>query len=109
MRRGDIWIASANDGFGGKPRPIVIIQNTLSIALKNSVIACLLTSETSDNPLLRINLQPNVENGLQKTSDIQTDKIITFKKERLIQKIGFISSQQLETLDESLKFWLGLS
>ena len=44
MKRGEVWTVTAGSGYGGKPRPAVIIQDDRFDAT-DSVTICLLTSE----------------------------------------------------------------
>ena len=95
MRRGELWTASAGQGYVGKPRPVLIIQDDRFDA-SDSITLCPLTITVADIPLLRIPLQPNKTNGLTAPSSIMIDKITTVHRSKLGQRIGKVS-----TIDEA--------
>ena len=66
MRRGDL-VTVAMQGDFGKPRPALVIQADL-FAAHSSVTVLPVTSTIVNAPLLRISIQPDPENGLQKPS-----------------------------------------
>lgn len=108
VKRGEIWTIAGGPGYAGKPRPVVIIQDddfceTLSIAV------CLLTSEPVEAPLLRILVEPSLENGLRAVSRLMVDKLITVPKGRLGQCIGRLADDDLLRLNRSLLVFLGLA
>ena len=108
MQRGEIWIATGNEGFSGKPAPFVIVQRNMSIPLRQSVMVCRVTSSLEDAMLFRLSLNPSAENGLEKPSSISVDKVLTIKKSNLTRQIGRITENELLQLDDLLRFWLGL-
>jgi mRNA interferase MazF len=74
VKRGDIVIA-APPGAYGKPRPVIVLQAD-SFTLASYTVAPF-TSDLQDAPLLRVPVEPDSENGLQKPSQIMIDKIVT--------------------------------
>ena len=81
MKRGD-FVTVALQGDLGKPRPALINQTDAFQNLK-TVTVLPVTGSLVDAPLLRITLQPNEGNGLQKTSQLMVDKTITVQREKL--------------------------
>lgn len=67
MRRGDLVTVSAPGDYG-KPRPAVVIQADLLNRDAQSTIVALMTSHLVDAPLLRLTVEPDVANGLNKPS-----------------------------------------
>ena len=57
----------------------------------------------------RIEVDPSKENGLEKTSYIMTDKIVSVRRESLGQKIGKLEKKHIALMNQSLKDVLGLS
>lgn len=72
MKRGDL-VTIALQGDFGKTRPALIIQSDL-FAEHPSVTILPVTSELRDLPLLRIAVNANELNGLNKPSQIVIDK-----------------------------------
>ena len=109
MHRGDI-VTVISPGDFGKPRPAVIIQgDSLNLAEPNSTIVALITSTLQDAPLLRLTVEPSSENGLKKLSQIQTNRIISIKTDRIGATIGRLSESQLVELNRLLALSIGLA
>ncbi len=108
MKRGNIVRVAAPGDFG-KPRPAVVIQSdALTDAGLGSVIVCLITSQLTEAPLFRLRLPPSPENGLKKTSEIMTDKIVAVARERIDGVIGQLDASALLQLNRTLAFVIGL-
>ena len=105
--RGEVWSVSAG-GYASKPRPAIVVQSD-DIQGVDSTILCLLTSEKNDAVNTRIEVDPSKENGLEKTSYIMTDKIVSVRRESLGQKIGKLEKKHIALMNQSLKDVLGLS
>lgn len=105
--RGEVWSVSAG-GYASKPRPAIVVQSD-DIQGVGSTILCLLTSEKNDAVNTRIEVDPSKENGLEKTSYIMTDKIVSVRRESLGQKIGKLEKKHIALMNQSLKDVLGLS
>ncbi|WP_230871634.1 type II toxin-antitoxin system PemK/MazF family toxin [Mycobacterium canetti] len=108
MRRGEIWTASARQGYAGKPRPVVIVQDDRFDAT-DSVTFCPLTTDTTAIPLLRIPLQPNGTNGLAAPSSIMVDKITTVHRSKLRQRIGKVTTTEMLQIERALLVFLGMT
>ena len=106
--RGDIVLcADKSADFTGKPRPFLIVQKTIYIEAKDSLLVCPI-STTLDETGLRVRLKVDKENCLQQDSDIHTDKVSAIKKQRVKQIIGKVSKQKMLAVSNSLKDWLDL-
>lgn len=109
MRRGDIVTVIAPGDFG-KPRPAVVIQgDALNRAEPGSTIAALVTSTLRDAPLLRLTIQPSPGNGLKHVSQIQTNRIVTLRTERIGSTIGRLDHSELVELNRLLALAIGLA
>jgi len=109
MRRGDI-VAVAAPGDFGKPRPAVIIQgDALNNAGASSTIVALMTSRLRDAPLLRLTIEPEDSNGLERTSQVQTNRIVTIRTEKIGATIGRLNDQQQVELNRLLALAIGLA
>jgi mRNA interferase MazF len=107
MERGDIIICTLTGDYG-KPRPAVVIQSNLFNPTHASITVCPITSHLIDAPLFRLSLIPNSLTGLTLESQIMVDKIISIKSEKITQKIGKLSSDEILKLDDAIKLWLSL-
>lgn len=106
--RGDIVLcADKSADFTGKPRPFLIVQKTIYIEAKDSLLVCPI-STVLDETGLRIRLNANSENGLLQDSDIHTDKVSAIRKLRVKQIIGKASKQEMVAVSASIKDWLDL-
>ena len=74
-----------------------------------SVVVCQLTSELADAPDFRVTIDPRPENGLRVTSQVMADKPVTIRRERIGEKIGGLSNQDMARLGAALAFVLGLA
>ncbi len=108
MRRGELWTAAAGQGYAGKPRPVLIIQDDRFDAT-DSITICPLTTTVADIPLLRIPLQPNTTNGLTTPSSIMIDKISTVHRSKLGQRIGKVSTTEMLQMERGLLVYLGMT
>lgn len=75
MKRGEIWTLQ-DKHYASKARPVVAIQSDKHDSF-DSVILCLFTSYESGDISTRVRIEPSSENGLQKVSYVMTDKIVT--------------------------------
>ena len=105
--RGDI-VTVAIQGDFGKPRPALVIQSDQFVE-HTSVTVLPITSTLVDAPLLRITVQPDTENGLQKISQIMIDKALTIRREKTGQVIGHIGADVLIEVERCLALFLGIA
>jgi mRNA interferase MazF len=108
MIRGEIWTAAAGGDYTGKPRPVVIVQDDAFDAT-DSITVCLITSDQTDIPMLRVALEPTRGNGLTKQSRIMVDKITTVLRSKLRRRIGQLSDRDLARLNGALMTFLGVA
>jgi mRNA interferase MazF len=104
MRQCEIWYADLKPAKGSEQDgycPVVIISGNVVNTLLNVVIACPLTTKIK-NYKGNVVLEPNPENGLSQKSEILIFHVRSVSKERLVKKIGTITSKQLETLKQGL-------
>lgn len=99
---------AGGSGYAGKPRPVVIIQDD-GFPATLSITVCPLTSEPIEAPILRIMVEPTLENGLRTISRLMADKVITVARSRLGQRIGRLADEELLRLNRSLLVFLGLA
>lgn len=106
MRRGDL-VTVALPGDFGKPRPALVVQ--ADPFLETGTVTVLLVSSTLvDAPLIRPTVDPTPENGLIRPSQVQVDKAMTVKRERIGGVIGRLDDEAMLTVTRSLALFLGL-
>lgn len=107
MKRGDVVLVAPPGDFG-KPRPAVVIQTDLINDDHASILLCLITSHLTDAPLLRLTVSPTQQNGLQKISQIQADKLYTARRDKIGPAIGCMDEGVMVNLGRALAFVMGL-
>jgi len=107
MRRGDM-VTVAAPGDYGKPRPALVIQSDLFDELP-SVTLCLVSSTLRDSPIFRITVDPSPDNGLQRISQIQVDKVMTVARERVGGVIGRLDDATMLKVNRSLAVLVGIA
>ncbi|MBU0695130.1 MAG: type II toxin-antitoxin system PemK/MazF family toxin [Bacteroidetes bacterium] len=114
IRQFDIWLCDLNPAGGTVPskiRPVLIVQtNHLNKVAHPSTAILPFTSVIFDKAkILRINLLPDSENGLEKDSAILIDQIRAIDNKKLIKKLGIISSPQVQkNIKDAIKLLLDL-
>jgi len=104
MKQCEIWYADLNPIKGSEQkgfRPMVIISGNLINKYLQIVIACPLTTKIKGYKG-NIILEPNNQNGLSKKSEVMIFHIRSISKERLVKKLGFITSKQLLEIKQGL-------
>ncbi len=96
MKYGDL-VTIALQGEFGKPRPALVVQSDL-FAEHSTITVLLLTSSLVDAPLLRVTLEPDGNNGLQKISQVMIDKTMTIRREKIGVAFGFVSNEMMQTI-----------
>ncbi len=98
----------AMQGDFGKPRPALMIQAD-QFDEHATVTVLPVTSTLVVAPLLRITLQPNAENGLQKPSQVMVDKAMTVKRDKLGPVFGHIDADSMSEVERCLAVFLGIA
>lgn len=108
MRRGEIWTAAGGEAYAGKPRPVVVIQDDRFDATK-SITICGLSSNPQEADLFRVQIEPSQTNGLRLICRIMVDKIVSVPRHRLRQRIGHLSTGDIQRLNRAIVTFLGLA
>jgi mRNA interferase MazF len=108
MKRGEIWTVAGGNGYTGKPRPAVIIQDDAFDATA-SIVVCALTTQDFAAPLFRLPIEPNRDNGLRVPCSLMVDKITSLPKSRLGKLIGRLDESDLVRLNRAALVFLGLA
>lgn len=107
MRRGD-FVTIAMQGDFGKPRPALVIQAD-QFDEHASVTVLPVTSTLVAAPLLRITVQPGIDNGLQKPSQVMVDKAMTVKRDKIGPSFGRIDANTMIEVERCLAVFLGIA
>ena len=108
MRRGEIWSVAARGAYTSKPRPAVVVQDDRFDATA-SVTICVMTTDPTDAPLFRLQVQPDDANGLDSASILMVDKLTTVPKTSLGEQIGRLGDEDIARLDRAIVVFLGLA
>lgn len=112
MRRGEVWWASLPDPVGSMPgyrRPVLIIQaDAFNVSAINTVVVAAITSN-----LRLANAPGNVlvtpqQSGLPRDSVINVSQLLAVDKSALTERVGSLSSRQMELVDDGLRLALNL-
>lgn len=109
IKQFDIWLADLNPSRGtepGKTRPVVIIQTDLLNDNHLSTLICPITTNIKlEIELLRVHLN---KGQLDKLSDILVDQIRAIDNQRLLKRLGKLTTEQQVKLKTNLRIVLEL-
>jgi mRNA interferase MazF len=104
-----VWTAAGvAASYAGKPRPVVLVQDSRFDAL-DSVTVCPLTTDSTSLPLFRVPITPGDGNGLREPSFAMADKVTTIPKSLLGARLGRLDASDVAALDRALVVFLGLA
>jgi len=106
LKRGN-FVTIVMQGDFGKPRPALIIQSE-KFDQHATVTVLLVSSTLVEAPLLRITIEPDDSNGLEKTSQIMIDKCMTIKKDKIGHVLGSASHEAMIEVERCLSVFLGI-
>ncbi len=112
MRRGEIWWASLPDPVGSMPgyrRPVLIIQSDTfnASAIKTIAVLSITSNLRLANSPGNLPITPK-QSGLTRDSVVNVSQILTVDKAALTERVGTLSSRQMERVDEGVRLVLGL-
>ena len=109
IKQFDIWLADLNPSIGtepGKARPVVIIQTDLLNDHHLSTLICPITTNVRPEiELLRVHLN---KGQLDKISDILVDQVQAIDNQRLVKRLGKLTTDQQVKLKTNLRIVLEL-
>lgn len=107
MRRGSIVTVAGGSGYGGKPRPAVVLQGD-QISGTASLTVGLFTTTERDASYLRIEVEPSATNGLRQRSFLMVDKLTTLPRNRIGPEIGRLGADDLARISAALTLFFDL-
>ena len=115
-RRGDVVLASlplVSDPGQAKLRPAVIVQNDVGNRFSPNVILAAVTSQLPKRPyptnlLIEAGSPAATSAGLDRSSAVQAEVIVTVPKTRLVRRIGHLLPSTMAELDQALRVSLHL-
>jgi mRNA interferase MazF len=96
-------------GDFGKPRPALVVQSDMFNETHTTITVALISSDLIDAPIFRVNIDPTEENGLNHKSQIQVDKIMTIKKDKVGSVIGKADDTTMIKVNRAMAVWVGLA
>jgi len=101
IERGTIYRMAERGAYTGKPRPVIVMQNP-NVRM-DSVIVIPLTSNDAQGAPIRIEIDPNAENGLDRRSFAMCDKIQAIRWDRLVEPpIGRLPDELLRQIQDTV-------
>ena len=107
MRRREIWTVAGGSDYAGKPRPAAILQDDRFDT--DSVTVCPFTTDPTEAPLFRVEIEPAPENGLSQACRLMVDKITTVRRSRLGDRVGELSDADIVRLNRAVVVFLGIA
>jgi len=109
VRRGEIWMGDLGEGLDNEQediRPLLIVQNNTGNHYSKTTIVLPITSSIKKKNLPTH--VPILENFLFKESEILAEQIRAISKSRLIHKLGKISEENQNLVNDALLVSVGL-
>jgi mRNA interferase MazF len=99
MKKGDVILISFpfTDLKGEKVRPALVL-----VVSDLDVIIAFITTQFKWQSVFDIFLEPDISNGLKKTSLLRLSKITTIDKDLVLGKLGELNSKYINSVNENL-------
>jgi mRNA interferase MazF len=107
LKRGDV-VVTVVQGDHGKPRPAIVVQTDVLNENHATVLLCLISSTLTGSGF-RLPLPAEASTGLRRPSEAMVDKLHAVRREKIGQRIGTLSPEQISLLDRKLVAVLGLA
>lgn len=93
VKRGEVWTVSGGPDYIGKPRPAVLVQDDHFDT--DSVTICPFTTDPTDAPLFRLEIEASLENGLYEPCRLMVDKVTTIPRSKLGERTGVLAATDI--------------
>ena len=104
ITRGDIFYADLSPVVGseqGGYRPVLILQNNKGNKFSTTVIVAPISSKVQKNKIPTHVLIDNDQ--LEKKSTVLLEQIRTIDKKRIFDKVGCVSAEKMELINQAIK------
>ena len=108
ITRGDVVLAVGPVEHANGPRPFVVVQSDVFNGAHASFSLCPITSFVDGNHLFRVPLSLDGDTGLDRDSEVQIDKIQSFRRTRILRVLGAVPLNAMTQVDDALRRWLQL-
>lgn len=112
INRGEIWMINLDPTIGheiNKRRPGLVIQNDLGNKFSPMTIVLPISSQKIEKIYpFEVSLKKEKRIGLEKDSKVLCNQIRAIDKRRLSKKVGKLSQELMEEINNALKISLGL-
>lgn len=113
IKRRELYLIDWNPARGSEQagqRPALVIQNDIANAVAGYpvTIVCAVSSKLKGYPSM-VRVQPSEENGLMQESEVNSAQIMTVQKDRLIQRLGLLSADDMAQVEAKLTYMLGIT
>ncbi|KQT45203.1 hypothetical protein ASG43_13015 [Aureimonas sp. Leaf454] len=95
-------------GVAAKPRPGIVIHADHLIRADRPLLVCPLTSDIVGAPLLRVDIEPSIANGLRVPSQVMLDRLSSVLPREIGIVIGEVEDEDILRIDLGLTNILGL-
>lgn len=109
--RGDIYYADLKGAIGSEQsgiRPVVIVQNDIGNKHSNTVIVAPLTKKIDKRIKIPTHVIVEAFGNIIVDSTILTEQLRVLDKQRLTRKVGKLSNELLEQVDNALGISVGI-
>lgn len=111
MNRGDVYLADLNPSRGSEQsgiRPVVLVQRNTLFRFTSTVVVVPFTTNLRRTKVPGTVFISSENSGLSQDSVALCYQVVVLDQTRLMTKLGSLSSQQLNQLDQALKYTLSL-
>ncbi len=108
-RRGEVWLVNWNPARGSEQagqRPGIVIQNNIGNEKASTTIVAAISGSVKIFPM-NVQVEPP-EGGLDLVSIVKTSQILTVDKNRLEKKLGQLTRETMEKVNQAIKLSLDL-
>lgn len=112
-KRGDVFIVNFDPTIGSeikKTRPALVLQNNIGNKYSSVTIVAAITSHNPEEKLYptEVFIEATDEGGLDNDSAILLSQIRTVDKQRLVNKLGSVSTTTMLEVNKALEISLGM-
>lgn len=112
IRRGQIWWADLAEPRGSEPgyrHPVLVLQrDEVNASRINTIVVCLLTSNTTLARAPGNTLLPRRRTGLRRDSVANASQIATLHKADLEELVGAVPRDLMDAVGEGVRWFLSL-